>query len=122
MADDEEHIRALIAGHLRRAGHQVRETADGEQALQAARAEPAPGLVLLDIRMPRLDGLGVLRALRGDEATRHLPVVMMTASRGMSASYRSAIDQLGASVLLHKPSSAEELVELIGHGLTKGAE
>ena len=122
VADDEEHIRALIAGHLRRAGHQVREAADGEQALQAARAEPAPGLVLLDIRMPRLDGLGVLRALRGDEATRHLPVVMMTASRGMSASYRSAIDQLGASVLLHKPSSAEELAELIGHGLTKGAE
>ena len=73
----------------------MREAADGEQALQAARAEPAPGLVLLDIRMPRLDGLGALRALRGDEATRHLPVVMMTASRGMSASYRSALDQLG---------------------------
>ena len=57
---------------------------------------------------------------RDDEATRNLPVVMMTTSPGMSASDRSAIDQLGASVLLHKPSSAEELAELIGHGLTKG--
>ena len=122
VADDEEHIRSLIAGHLRRAGHQVLEAADGEQALQAVRAEQPPSLVLLDIRMPRLDGLGVLRALRDDEATRNLPVVMMTASRGMSASDRSAIDQLGASVLLHKPSSAEELAELIGHGLKKGAE
>jgi PAS domain S-box-containing protein len=122
VADDEEDIRSLIAGHLRRAGHQVLEAADGEQALQAARAEQPPSLVLLDIRMPRLDGLGVLRALRDDEATRNLPVVMMTTSRGMSASDRSAIDQLGASVLLHKPSSAEELAELIGHGLTKGAE
>lgn len=122
VADDEEDIRSLIAGHLRRAGHQVLEAADGEQALQAARAEQPPSLVLLDIRMPRLDGLGVLRALRDDEATRHLPVVMMTTSRGMSASDRSAIDLLGASVLLHKPSSAEELAELIGHGLTKGAE
>jgi DNA-binding response OmpR family regulator/anti-sigma regulatory factor (Ser/Thr protein kinase) len=120
VADDEEDIRSLIAGHLRRAGHQVLEAADGEQALQAARAEPPPSVVLLDIRMPRLDGLGVLRALRADEATRNLPVVMMTASRGMSASDRSAIDQLGASVLLHKPSSAEELAELIGHGLAKG--
>jgi len=120
VADDEEDIRSLIAGHLRRAGHQVLEAADGEQALQAARAGQPPNLVLLDIRMPRLDGLGVLRALRDDEATRNLPVVMMTASRGMSASDRSAIDQLGASVLLHKPSSAEELAELIGHGLTKG--
>jgi two-component system, OmpR family, response regulator MtrA len=70
--------------------------------------------------MPSLDGLGVLRALRDDEATRNLPVVMMTTSPGMSASDRSAIDQLGASVLLHKPSSAEELAELIGHGLTEG--
>jgi PAS domain S-box-containing protein len=122
VADDEEDIRSLIAGHLRRAGHQVLEAADGEQALQAVRAEQPPSLVLLDIRMPRLDGLGVLRALRGNEATRHLPVVMMTTSRGVSASDRSAIDQLGASVLLHKPSSAEELAELIGHGLTKGAE
>jgi PAS domain S-box-containing protein len=122
VADDEEDIRSLIAGHLRRAGHQVLEAADGEQALEAARAEQPPSLVLLDIRMPRLDGLGVLRALRADEATRNLPVVMMTTSRGMSASDRSAIDQLGASVLLHKPSSAEELAELIGHGLTKGAE
>jgi len=121
VADDEEDIRSLIAGHLRRAGHQVLEAADGEQALQAARAEPPPSLVLLDIRMPRLDGLGVLRALRTDEATRNLPVVMMTTSRGMSASDRSAIDQLGASVLLHKPSSAEELAELIGHGLAKGS-
>jgi DNA-binding response OmpR family regulator len=119
VADDEEDIRSLIAGHLRRAGHQVLEAADGEQALQAVRAEQPPSLVLLDIRMPRLDGLGVLRALRDDEATRNLPVVMMTTSRGMSASDRSAIDQLGASVLLHKPSSAEELAELIGHGLTK---
>jgi response regulator receiver domain-containing protein len=49
---------------MRRAGHQVLEAADGEQALQAARAEQPPSLVLLDIRMPRLDGLGVLRALR----------------------------------------------------------
>ena len=81
VADDEEDIRSLIAGLLRRAGHQVLEAADGEQALQAARAElPLP---LLDIRMPRLDGLGVLRALRDDEATRNLPVVMMTTSRAV---------------------------------------
>jgi len=45
--------------------------------------------------------------------------VMMTDSPGMPASDRSAIDQLGASVLLHKPSTAEELAELIGHGLNK---
>jgi DNA-binding response OmpR family regulator/two-component sensor histidine kinase len=119
VADDEQDIRALISGHLRRAGHQVLEAADGEQALQVARAERGPNLALLDLRMPRLDGLGVLRALRDDEATRTLPVVMMTSSPGMSASDRSAIDQLGASVLLHKPSSAEELAELIGHGLNK---
>ena len=119
VADDESDIRSLIAGHLARAGHKVLEAADGEQALEAVRGEEQPSLALLDLRMPRLDGLGVLRALRADEATRSLPVVMMTASPGMPASDRSAIDQLGASVLLHKPSTAEELAELIGHGLNK---
>jgi len=119
VADDDHEIRSQIAGHLRRAGHEVLEAADGEQALQAARGEQLPTLALLDLRMPGLDGLGVLRALRRDEATVSLPVVMMTENPGMSASDRSAIDQLGASVLLHKPCSAEELAELIGHGLEK---
>jgi len=119
VADDDHEIRSQIAGHLRRAGHEVLEAADGEQALQAVRGGQLPSLALLDLRMPRLDGLGVLRALRHDEATLSLPVVMMTDNPGMSASDRSAIDQLGASVLLHKPCSAEELAELIGHGLEK---
>ena len=119
VADDEHEIRSMIAGHLRQAGHTVLEAADGEQALQAVRGEQLPSLALLDLRMPRLDGLGVLRALRHDEATLSLPVVMMTDNPRMSASDRSAIDQLGASVLLHKPCSAEELAELIGHGLKK---
>src|SRR5215472_9717505 len=119
VADDEQDVRSLIAGHLRRAGHEVLEAADGEQALQAVRGGQLPSLALLDLRMPRLDGLGVLRALRHDEATVSLPVVMMTEGPGMSASDRSAIGQLGASVLLHKPCSAEELAELIGHGLKK---
>jgi len=119
VADDDHDIRSQIAGHLRRAGHEVLEAADDEQALQAVRDVQLPTLALLDLRMPRLDGLGVLRALRHDEATLSLPVVMMTDNPGMSASDRSAIDQLGASVLLHKPCSAEELAELIGHGLEK---
>jgi PAS domain S-box-containing protein len=119
VADDDQDIRSQIAGHLRRAGHEVLEAGDGEQALQAARGEQLPTLALLDLRMPRLDGLGVLRALRRDGVTLSLPVVMMTDNPGMSASDRSAIDRLGASVLLHKPCSAEELAELIGHGLER---
>src|SRR6516164_4305851 len=119
VADDEHDIRSMIAGHLRQAGHTVLEAADGEEALQAVRGEQLPSLALLDLRMPRLDGLGVLRALRHDKATLSLPVVMMTENPRMSASDRSAIDQLGASVLLHKPCSAEELAELIGHGLER---
>ena len=70
--------RALRAGALRDAGYDTLEAADGVEALEAARA-PGVALVLLDSTMPRLDGAGVIRAVREREATRTLPVILVTA-------------------------------------------
>jgi DNA-binding response OmpR family regulator len=115
VADDERDLRTLVAGGLRWAGYDVFEAGDGEEALAIARREQLD-LILLDIRMPRLDGMGVLRALRADEATRTIPVVVMTASPGALEENRSAIEALGGRVLLSKPCTPQELATAIVSG------
>lgn len=106
--------RALHKHHLANAVHWVK---DGAEALEflfcegayAARAPSTPRLVLLDVHMPRIDGLEVLRRLRADERTRTLPVVIMTSSnhdRDVIESY-----QLGVNSYIVKPVRFEAFVE-----------
>jgi two-component system phosphate regulon response regulator PhoB len=68
----------LVGIRLERAGCDVRQAADGEEALRPA-AETTPDLCILDLMMPKLDGLGVTRALRDHAATEHVPVLLLTA-------------------------------------------
>jgi len=117
IADADEGERAVLAGHLREAGYQVVEAADGAEAVRLARGTPRPDLTLLDVEMPGADGLAALRELRADPTTRGLPVLMMTASPGVAAASRSAIDALGGTLLV-KPVSAEELASAICRGLS----
>ena len=77
VADDTESIRALYQKLLATDGHEVIAVADGEAALLAVH-EPHPDVVLLDVTMPRLDGLEVCRRLKSDPATRLTPVVLVT--------------------------------------------
>ncbi|HEY7676889.1 MAG TPA: response regulator [Candidatus Methylomirabilis sp.] len=115
VADADEKERASLAGHLRGAGYQVVEAADGAEAVRLAHGT-RPDLTLLDVQTPDTDGLAALRALRADPTTRDLPVLMMTASPGVAAASRSAIGALGGTLLL-KPVSAEELASAIRRGL-----
>ena len=77
VADDTESIRMLYQKLLATDGHEVIAVADGEAALLAVH-EPHPDVVLLDVTMPRLDGLEVCRRLKSDPATRLTPVVLVT--------------------------------------------
>lgn len=79
VVDDTSANRRLYSSILETAGFVVHTASDGEEALLAVQTSE-PSLVLLDYMMPRLDGLGVLCALRKDPSTRNLPVVMLTAS------------------------------------------
>lgn len=112
VADDDNDLRSLIAGNLRRAGYQVIEAASGEEAVALAQSG-SPALALIDIKMPGMDGVAVLRALRINEATRNLPVIMMTASPGTLEESRSVVEALGGATLLSKPCTAEELARAI---------
>ncbi|HEX2171560.1 MAG TPA: response regulator [Dehalococcoidia bacterium] len=116
VVDDDEGVRRLLAHHLRAAGYRVVEASDGIEAVDSARQE-CPGLVLMDIRMPRMDGIAALRALRANPATRDVPVIMMTASPGAYDESRSVIEMIGDVALLRKPWTAEELVQAIVRGV-----
>ena len=106
VADDDPDIRSLVTLRLERSGYEVVAAGDGEQALAAA-LERAPDLALLDVMMPKLDGYEVTERLRQEEATRHLPVILLTArvqetdiARGVEA---------GADDYVKKPFSTSEL-------------
>ena len=116
VADDDDDVRGLIAGNLRRAGYQVIEATDGEEAVAMVRRDQ-PGLALIDIKMPHMDGITALRTLRAEPTTRNLPVVMMTASPGVMEESRSVIEALGGAILLGKPYTAEELAKAIARKL-----
>ena len=79
VADDKESSRELVRTVLEHAGCIVEEAADGREALTKIKADP-PNLVVLDLRMPGLDGFEVMEALRNDERYERLVVVALTAS------------------------------------------
>jgi putative two-component system response regulator len=90
-----------ILGELLQGDYRVRAVNSGERALRAARSDPRPDLILLDVMMPVMDGREVLRQLLGDESTRDIPVIFITA---MSASEDEEMGlQLGAVDYITKP-------------------
>ena len=110
-ADDDRDILALLALRLERAGYRVVQAIDGEQALSLAR-ELLPDVVVLDVMMPRLSGTEVLAALRADDATAALRVVLLSA-RAQEADVARGLEA-GADAYLAKPFQAPELLEVVG--------
>ncbi|HEX2939854.1 MAG TPA: response regulator, partial [Rhodopila sp.] len=107
VADDNTDMRGYIERLLSNAGFDVQAVANGQAALDAALRQ-APDLVLTDVMMPRLDGFGLLTALRSDPRTAHLPVILLSARAGEDARIEGV--QAGADDYLVKPFNARELV------------
>jgi signal transduction histidine kinase len=106
VADDNADMRDYLA-RLLRPHWRVETTADGAAALARAR-RARPDLILTDVMMARLDGFGLLQAIRGDPALADIPVVMLSARAGEEAHVEGL--QAGADDYLVKPFSARELV------------
>lgn len=114
IADDDPHIREVLRFALAKAGHSVIEAEDGEQALERA-ARDAPDLVVLDINMPRMDGLEVCRRLRADG---DLPILFLS-SRDDEIDRVLGIE-LGADDYVVKPFSPREVVARVSAILRRG--
>lgn len=108
-ADMREYVRTLLSSRFH-----VRTAADGLEALREIERAP-PDLVLTDVMMPRLDGFGLLKALRDSAATRELPVIFLSARAGEDARIEG-IDA-GVDDYLAKPFSARELHARVGSTL-----
>lgn len=106
VADDDPDILALVAFRLEKAGYDVVQAADGEEALRIAR-EQSPDLAILDVMMPRLTGDEVTRRIRADDATREMPVILLTA-RVQEADVARGFEA-GADDYIKKPFSPQEL-------------
>jgi DNA-binding response OmpR family regulator len=109
-ADDDEDILSLVSLRLQRAGYQVATAADGDEAVEIARAR-RPAVAVLDVMMPKRTGYEVLAELRADEALRGMKVILLSArvqegdvARGMDA---------GADAYLAKPFKAQDLVSKV---------
>lgn len=122
MADDDPDDRLLTADALKEARliNDIRFVENGEELLEYLRREgkfsspadcPRPGLILLDLNMPRKDGRAVLEELKKDPELRSIPVVVLTTSKDDEDVYRSY--DLGVNSYIVKPVTFEALVDIL---------
>ncbi|MFI1371882.1 SpoIIE family protein phosphatase [Streptomyces longwoodensis] len=107
IADDNADMREYLGRLLAGAGYHVEAVTDGREALEAVRRD-TPDLLVSDVMMPRMDGLELVAALRGDSRTASLPVLLLSARAGQEASIEGL--QAGADDYLVKPFAAAELL------------
>jgi DNA-binding response OmpR family regulator len=110
VADDDLDIVTLVALRLKKAGYDVLTASDGEEAFQAV-LEHRPDLAIVDVRMPRVDGLELIRRIRSDHESNLMPVIALSA-RVQEANIAEGLEA-GADEYLKKPFSPKELVELV---------
>ncbi|MCA9671934.1 MAG: response regulator transcription factor [Myxococcales bacterium] len=108
VVDDEEDLLSTLEYNLEREGYQVRTATNGESALSRAAEEPVPNLILLDLMLPDMPGTEVCRKLRQQEATRNIPVIMITAKA--EEIDRVVGFEVGADDYVTKPFSTRELL------------
>ena len=106
VADDDADILELVSFRLERAGYEVVSARDGEDALKQA-VELQPDLAVLDVMMPKLNGYEVTQEIRRSEATRSMPVILLTA-RVQDVDITRGFDA-GADDYIKKPFSPQEL-------------
>ncbi|MBA3713741.1 MAG: response regulator [Pyrinomonadaceae bacterium] len=110
IVDDSPTVRKLVTIKLEKHGHRVVAASDGMEALTKLQEE-VPDLVLLDINMPRLDGYQLCKLIKSNEATKHVPVVMLSGKDGFFDKMRGRV--AGSTAYMTKPFDPETLIHTV---------
>ncbi len=110
IVEDNDKNMKLARDVLQAKGYQTLEAVTGEDGVRLAR-EKKPDLVLMDIQLPGISGIEAFKQLRGDAATRAIPVVALTAS--VTPTDRSAITAAGFDAFLGKPINLKEFIDTV---------
>ena len=110
VVEDEKDIIEVLRYHLEKENYRVHVAQDGFVALEIA-SKVVPNLILLDLMLPRMDGIEVCKRVKADERLREIPIIMLTAKAEESDKVRGL--ELGADDYVTKPFSAKELIARI---------
>jgi len=116
LVDDDAHVIDSLSNILNAAGFDVVAVADESTVLEKVRAE-LPSLIILDLALPQVPGLEICKRLKDDVATRHIPVIMLTAKSGDGDKVAGL--RLGADDYVTKPFNPRELILRINRSLLK---
>lgn len=119
LAEDDRFLRRAAETKLKQCGFEVRVAVDGEEALTLAREQP-PDLMLLDLLMPKRDGLSVLKALKADTATSAIPIVIISNS-SKDLEMQNASDLGAVDYWIKSNLSLQELCDRVQRLLGKPA-
>ncbi len=119
VADDDVDVASLVKAALQGGGFDVMTVANGSDALEQALEQP-PSAFVLDIMMPNLNGYELVRRLKEENATQHVPIVLLSARTG--ALDRDYGLRIGADVYIEKPFPPRKLVETLWRLLDTGPE
>jgi two-component system alkaline phosphatase synthesis response regulator PhoP len=117
IIDDQPFFVTLQQNVLRRQGYRVLVAANGPEGLAQAK-QHKPDLILLDIEMPEMDGFAVCEQLKRDEALRHIPVIVLTATQDPKLNERAF--KAGADITILKTVPADRLLNMLRVALEKG--
>jgi CheY-like chemotaxis protein len=111
VVDDDPVIQKLLKVNFEMEGYTVLSAPDGADGLDQARAH-APDVIILDVMMPRMNGLEVLAALKSDEATDSIPVILLSA-KAQAGDVQAGLDR-GADAYVTKPFDPLDLLDRVG--------
>jgi two-component system cell cycle response regulator DivK len=115
IVEDEPRNMKLLRDLLQKFGYQILEAPDGEVGVKMA-AEKIPDLILMDIMMPKMDGLEATRIIKADEKTRHIPIIALT-SYAMKGDREKTIEA-GCDEYIAKPIDIQDLLKTVKSFLT----
>jgi DNA-binding response OmpR family regulator len=116
IVEDEESLLKLESILLTSKGYEVRGVPNGMAALESLKEEK-PDLILLDIMLPEIDGFEVCRRIKSEPATKHIPIIMLTAKKSREDMARG--EQVGADWYITKPFKSAMVIETIQRFLSK---